>query len=116
MTFIHTHACKAVVGVAGAVFLLAWPPALPWIAAVALLQWGVRHLVLAFREAERDEQNQAGIMAGAPALDAPDNQRGVIVPRNRDFSVRPQVVRTDSRSARPGSGRVPDRRAGQEDS
>ena len=48
--FFESHAGKAVVGVSAAVFLLAWPPALPWIAAAALLQFGVRHLALAFKE------------------------------------------------------------------
>jgi hypothetical protein len=73
--FFQSHAGKAVIGVFGAVFLLAWPPALPWIAAVALLQFGVRHIVLAFKEVEREEQNH--IAAGAPSLPAPDGERRI---------------------------------------
>jgi hypothetical protein len=80
--FFHSHAGKAVVGVFGAVFLIFWPPALPWVAAVALLQFGVRHLILAFKEAEREEQAHTHIAAGAPSLAAPDGERGAIVPRH----------------------------------
>jgi hypothetical protein len=88
--FIHSHAGKGLAGVVAAVFLIIWPPSVSWIAAVVLLQWGVRHIVLAFREAERDEQNQAGIMAGVPSLDAPNRERGIAVPRHGAVPARSQ--------------------------
>jgi hypothetical protein len=79
--FMNSHAGKGLFGITGAALLLAWPPALPWVAAIVLLQWGVRHLALAFKEIEHAEQNQPGITAGAPALPAQDSQRGALVPR-----------------------------------
>jgi hypothetical protein len=75
--FFDSHAGKAVAGVGAAVFLLAWPPALPWIAAVALLQFGVRHLALAFKEVDRDETSahayRTHAVGGIPSLPAPDD-------------------------------------------
>jgi hypothetical protein len=91
INFIFSHAGKGVVGVAGAAFLLAWPPALPWVAACFLLQFGVRHLALAFREAERETKDHTGITAGAPALDAPDGERGIAPVRNGAAPARSQV-------------------------
>ena len=62
---------------AAAVFLLAWPPALPWIAAAALLQFGVRHLALAFKEVDRDETSahahRTHAAGGVPSLPSPDD-------------------------------------------
>jgi hypothetical protein len=83
LDFFHSHAGKGTVGVCLAGLLIGWPPAFPWIAAVALLQWSARHFILAFKEAERDEQAKAGINAGAPSLDAPDSQRRTIGARHR---------------------------------
>jgi hypothetical protein len=83
--FFDSHAGKAVVGVSAAVFLLAWPPALPWIAAVALLQFGVRHLVLAFKEVERDHTSapthHTRVPGGVASLAAPDDRE-----RRLDFA------------------------------
>jgi hypothetical protein len=82
LDFFHSHAGKAVIGVVGAVFLIAWPPALPWLAAAALLQFGVRHLVLAFKEMEVETQTHTGIAAGTPSLPAPDGERRIASARN----------------------------------
>jgi hypothetical protein len=85
--FFQSHAGKAVVGVVGSVFLIAWPPAFPWIAAVALLQFGVRHLVLAFRELDRETQAHVD----APALNAPNRERSIVVPRHGVVPTRPSL-------------------------
>jgi hypothetical protein len=84
INFIHSHAGKGAVGIIGACLLLAWPPALPWVAAVVLLQWGVRHLAAAFKELEGE--TQASICA--PALDAPDSQRGALGARHNAVAAR----------------------------
>ena len=89
MNYFDSHAGKAVLFIVGAAFLLAAPIALPWIAAVALLQVGVKHLTLAFKEADRDVSARAGVPAGGPSLPAPvDGERGLAgnvhsVTRNR---------------------------------
>ncbi len=79
--FCDTHAGKSVVFIAAAGVLLIWPPALPWIAAVALLQHGVRHLSLSFKEVQREELANARIRSGDSPLDAPDGERGIVVSR-----------------------------------
>ena len=85
--FFQSHAGNGLVGISAAALLLAWPPALPWIAAAALLQFGVRHLVLAFNEVERETQAPTGF----PALDAPDCQRRTLGARHNAVPARSQV-------------------------
>lgn len=68
MTFFITHSGKAIVCVALSALLFAWPPALPWVVAVTLLQQGVKHLVLAFRETERDLSAHATVVHDLPSL------------------------------------------------
>jgi hypothetical protein len=75
--FFQSHAGKAVVGVCLAGLLIVWPPSVSWIAAAALLQFGVRHLMLAFKEVERDEQTYEHITSGAPAIDPPHCERRI---------------------------------------
>jgi hypothetical protein len=80
MTFFNSHAGKSVVFIAGAAMLLAWPPSLPWIAAVALLQLGVKHIGLAFKEADRDISIRATAEAsGHPLLAEGDSNRRLVV-------------------------------------
>jgi hypothetical protein len=77
--YFATHAGKSVLFISGAAFLLAWPPALPWIAAVVMLQLGVRHIILAFKEADRDVSLHATVPTGCPSLPAPgDGERGLV--------------------------------------
>jgi hypothetical protein len=80
--FFKSHAGKGTVGVCLAGLLIGWPPAFPWIAAVALLQWSSRHFILAFKETERDTQTPARVAAVAPSLAAPDSQRRIAGARN----------------------------------
>jgi hypothetical protein len=89
--FFHSHAGKGLAGVVAAVFLLAWPPALPWVAAVVFLQFGVRHLVLAFREVDREAKADTCITAGAPSLPAPDSKRRVALARRGAVPARPSL-------------------------
>lgn len=78
MTFFNSHAGKSVVFIAGAAMLLAWPPSLPWIAAVALLQLGVKHMSLAFKEADRDISIRATAEAsGHPVLAEGDSHQAL---------------------------------------
>lgn len=89
--FFQSHAGKGLVGVCVAGLLIIWPPALPWIAAVAVLQWSARHFIMAFREAERDEQAKAGITAGASSLGSPDGERRISRARHGAVPARSQV-------------------------
>jgi hypothetical protein len=89
--FFDSHAGKGTVGVCLAGLLIGWPPAFPWIAAVALLQWSARHFVMAFKEAYPDDHVQTGTTPGAPALTAPDSQRRFLGARNRVVPARSQV-------------------------
>jgi hypothetical protein len=79
--FFHSHVGKAVVGVVAAVFLLACPIALPWIAAAMLLEFGVRHLILAFKELDCEAQIHAHDASDGTSLAAPDVERGIVVAR-----------------------------------
>jgi hypothetical protein len=91
--FLQCHAGKSVVFIAAGAFLLAWPPALPWIAAAGLLHLGVRHLVLAFREVEREAFADSRIATGTPSFSAPDSERRLVVARNSAVPARSQVDR-----------------------
>ena len=89
MRYFATHAGKGVLFIGAAAFLLAWPPALPWIAAVALLQLGVKHLTLAFKESDSDLFVHARVAAGSPALPPPtDGERGIASVRNDSIRTR----------------------------
>jgi hypothetical protein len=89
--FFHSHAGKSVAGVCLAGLLIVWPPSVSWIAAVALLQFGVRHLILAFREMERDEQAHTHGAADIPSLAAPDSERSIVVARHGAVPARSQM-------------------------
>ncbi len=89
MRYFATHAGKGVLFIGAAAFLLAWPPALPWIAAVALLQLGVKHLTLAFKESDSDLSVHARVAADSPALPPPtDSERGIASVRNNSVRTR----------------------------
>jgi hypothetical protein len=90
-TFPSTHSGRAVLYIAGAAFLLAWPPALPWIAAVTLVQLGVRHLILAFKEADRDRPARADLIDGRPLPAPGDGERGLADAGRRPIHTRSQV-------------------------
>jgi hypothetical protein len=89
MTFFRTNAGKAIVCVTLSALLFAWPPALPWVVAVALLQQGVKHLVLAFREAGRDLSAHATVVHDLPALH--HVERELVVTGGDAFPARSQV-------------------------
>ena len=75
MQYFATHAGKAVLAITGAAIVLAVPIALPWVAAVILLQYGVRQLKLAFREADRDVLTARVQGNGISLPEAHDGQR-----------------------------------------
>src|SRR5262249_2829901 len=79
--FFNTHAGKSVLFIIGAVIVLAVPLILPWVAAIVLLQMGVKHITLAFRELDHDVPSHAGIAANGPSLPPPgDGERVLTVP------------------------------------
>lgn len=92
MLYFATHAGKSVLFIGGAAFLLAWPPALPWIAAVAMLQLGVKHLTLAFKEADRDVSARPCVSTDGPSLPAPlDGERRLAGSGSSPICTRSQV-------------------------
>ncbi len=89
MLFFNSHAGKAVGFIAAATLLLAWPPALPWLTAVALLQLGVKHFALAFREIEHDVPVHPSLPVDDLALPAPgDAERSLAVAGSGAVSTR----------------------------
>jgi hypothetical protein len=74
--FLSTHSGKATVAVALATLLIAWPPAVSWLTAAALIWWAARHLRLAFRASER-EQRQSILeeIAANRAVLVPEEER-----------------------------------------
>lgn len=89
MSYFTTHAGKSVLFIGGAAFLLAWPPALPWVTAVIMLQLGVRHIILAFREVDRVVSAHASVPSHGPALPAPgDGERELVVTGGRAIRTR----------------------------
>ena len=73
MRYFASHAGQGVLFIVGAVILLAAPLTLPWVAAVVMLQAGVRHFVLAFRELDHDVRSRPDFMAGSPSLPSPSD-------------------------------------------
>lgn len=90
MKYFTTHAGKGVLCIAGSALLLAVPIALPWVAAVILLQAGIRHLRSAFQEIDRDVPDFSDAAIRSAALGPTDHsQRGIGSPST-------DIVRTRS--------------------
>jgi hypothetical protein len=87
MRYFNTHAGKSVLLIGGAALLLAWPAALPWVAAVIMLQSGAREIRLAFREVDRDVRIDS---VSSPSLPSPDHgERGIANLRSTAIRTRP---------------------------
>ena len=92
MQYFATHAGKAILAVTGAALILAVPIVLPWVVAVLLLQVGVRHLKLAFREVDRDLSLRADDTPNGTPLPEAHNGQRVLAGAGRDLvRTRPQV-------------------------
>jgi hypothetical protein len=90
MRYFASHAGQGMLFIAGAVILLAAPLTLPWVAAVVMLQVGVRHLTLAFKELDHDIRSRPDFMAGSPSLPPPsDGERELAGVRNGAIRTRP---------------------------
>jgi hypothetical protein len=76
--FFKTHAGRGTLGVYLAALLIAWPPALSWMAATRVLWWAARHLRQSFRLAGESQPStgsaavRADSVPGIPAGDPLD--------------------------------------------
>jgi hypothetical protein len=88
--YFASHAGQGVMFIVGAALLLAVPVSLPWVVAVMMLQVGVRHLTLAFKELDHDVLTRPDVMAISPSLPSPgDGERGIAGVRSRAIHTRP---------------------------
>lgn len=76
MWFFFCHAGKATMGVSIAALLLAWPPAISWLTAAALLWWSVRHLQAAFRALETPAAPVVTVTATQPGTGIEPSSNG----------------------------------------
>ena len=90
MRYFASHAGQGVLFIVAAALLLAAPLTLPWVAAVVMLQVGVRHLTLAFKQLDHDVRSRPDCMAGSPSLPSPgDGERELAGVRSGVIRTRP---------------------------
>jgi hypothetical protein len=85
MRYFSTHAGKGVLAITGAAIVLAVPIALPWVVAVVLLQYGVRQIILAFKEVDRDVSLHAYMPEGGTSLPETHDGQRVLDGAGRDL-------------------------------
>jgi hypothetical protein len=68
--FFKTHAGRGTIGVYLAALLIAWPPALSWMAAACVLWWAARHLRQSFRVADESQPSPGSVPVRADSVPA----------------------------------------------